>query len=210
MDHLHTLHADDNLRRDSLDADPMKLFANWYKAAEDAGIPLPNTMTLATVTPDNVPAARMVLLKGLDERGFIFFTNLESDKAIDLAANPIAALAFYWNQLARQVRIEGVASKLATDEAEAYFHSRPRGSQIAATVSPQSRPIPNREYLTSRYEALNAETEGSAVPLPPFWGGYLIVPHMIEFWQSGLYRLHDRFRYVKTEDGVWKANRLAP
>ena len=210
MDHLHTAYAGNHLQKDQLHPDPMKQFEAWYKTAEDAGVPLHNAMSVATATPNAAPSVRMLLLKGLDERGFIFYTNYQSRKANELTENPQVALLFYWNQLARQVRIEGVVTKLSVEESAEYFHSRPHGSQLAASASPQSQPIPDRTFLMTRYQALESAHKEQVVPLPAFWGGYLVIPKMIEFWQGGMYRLHDRFRYTLGENELWQIERLAP
>jgi pyridoxamine-phosphate oxidase len=211
MDHLHTKYANNSLEREILQADPMVQFELWLKEAENAGISLPNAMTLATATPNGKPSARMVLLKGLDERGFVFYTNFESRKGQELAQNPQAALVFYWDELARQVRIEGTVSKVSAAETDEYFHSRPLGSQIGATVSAQSTIIAGREALEAKHKQLEAKYEGGGVvPVPAFWGGFRVVPHTIEFWQSGMYRLHDRFRYTRMEESDWAIERLSP
>jgi pyridoxamine-phosphate oxidase len=209
MDHLHTKYENNSLKREDLMADPMGQFALWFGEAENAGISLPNAMTLATATPDGTPTARVVLLKGVEKGGFVFYTNYDSPKGQQLAQNPKAALTFYWNDLARQVRIEGNVSKVSAEETEAYFHSRPHGSQLAATVSAQSTILANRAELEVKHKVLEAKYEGGVVPVPAFWGGYRVVPHVIEFWQSGMYRLHDRFRYT-LQNGEWVIDRLSP
>jgi pyridoxamine 5'-phosphate oxidase len=192
-------------------ADPLAVFAQWYQAAAGAiGIHEPNAMTLATATTDGRPAARMVLLKGFDERGFSFFTNYESRKGRDLAANPWAALVFWWEPLERQVRIEGRVEKLSAAESDDYFHSRPLGSRLGAWASDQSRVIPNREVLEHRLTQLQAEYMDTYPERPPFWGGYRVIPDLIEFWQGGRNRLHDRLRYARQEGGAWLLERLAP
>ena len=190
-------------------ADPFVQFEMWFDDARKAGIPDVNAMALATCTVDGLPSNRVVLLKSVDARGFVFYTNHGSRKGHELQENPRAALLFYWAQLERQVRVEGVAEHLGRDEAAAYFHTRPRGSQIGAWASEQSRPIGGRAELEARYAELDAEYAGREVPLPPFWGGYRIVPTVLEFWQGRPSRLHDRLRYVRHEAG-FHIERLAP
>lgn len=191
------------------DPDPLVEFRRWFQAAADAQIPSVNAMTLATVDERGRPAARVVLLKEVDDRGFVFFTNYDSRKGRDLAAHPFAALVAFWEPLHRQVRIEGEVERVAPADSDAYFASRPRGSQIGAIASPQSRPIDSRAAL----EALVAEAEraaGASAPVrPPHWGGYRVVPDMIELWQGQPSRLHDRVRYRRA-GGRWERDRLAP
>ena len=192
------------------DPDPFRQFARWFEQASDAGIMEPNAMTLATATPDGVPSARMVLLKGVDERGFAFYTNYESRKGGELAANPQAALVFFWVELSRQVRIEGSVTPVSPEESDAYFHSRPRGSQIGSAASHQSRVIAGREPLERHAAELEAEYAGAEIPRPAFWGGYRLAPTLIEFWQGRPNRLHDRLRYRRLQDGGWLIERLSP
>jgi len=191
------------------DPDPIVEFRRWFQAAVDARIPSVNAMTLATVDERGRPAARVVLLKEVDDRGFVFFTNYDSRKGRDLAAHPFAALVVFWEPLHRQVRIEGAIEKLAPADSDAYFTSRPRGSQIGAIASPQSRLIASRAAL----EALVADAEravGAGDPVrPPHWGGYRVLPDMIELWQGQTSRLHDRVRYQR-DGGRWQRDRLAP
>src|SRR4051812_31517986 len=167
-------------------------------------------MTLATVGAQGRPSARVVLLRKLDERGFCFFTNYESRKGQELAANPWAALLFWWGRLERQVRIEGEVERLSEAESDAYYHSRPLGSQLGAWASPQSQVIANRDFLEERLAGLESEYADHAPPRPPFWGGYRLVPTVFEFWQGGPHRLHDRLRYQLQTDGSWQIERLAP
>jgi pyridoxamine 5'-phosphate oxidase len=189
--------------------DPIELFKKWYEAAEEAGIYLPEATALATADAAGAPAVRMVLLKGVDAAGFTFFTNYDSRKGAELAANPRAALVFHWAILERQVRIEGEVARLGVDESRAYFRTRPRGSRIGAWASQQSAPLPRREDLEQRVREYEAMYPGPDVPLPPFWGGYRLVPRRIEFWQGRINRLHDRLLFERTAMG-WTASRLYP
>jgi len=191
-----------------VDADPFRQFARWFEEAHAAELMEPNAMALATVDAEGRPACRMVLLKGADASGFTFFTNFESRKGRDLAANPRASLLFWWDRLHRQVRIEGTVEKVAAEEADGYFHSRPYGSRIGAAASPQSRVITSRAELEERFAALEAE-HPETPPRPPHWGGYRVVPDHFEFWQGRESRLHDRLVYVPKEQG-WRIERLAP
>jgi pyridoxamine 5'-phosphate oxidase len=190
--------------------EPFAQFQLWFGQAVAAGLPQPNAMTLATVGVDGRPAARMVLLKGLDEQGFVFYTNYESRKGAELAANPWAALVFYWFELHRQVRVEGQVARVSAEESDAYFASRPLGSQIGACASPQSQVIAGRDALDVRVRELDAAYVDHAPPRPPYWGGYRVIPTSIEFWQGRLNRLHDRLRYRQDEAGGWLVERLAP
>jgi pyridoxamine 5'-phosphate oxidase len=192
-----------------VDADPVVQFGRWFEQAEQAGLLEPTAMTLATATPDGRPSARMVLLRGFDERGFCFYTNHQSRKGVELAANPRAALVFWWGELERQVRIEGPVAPTSRAESEAYFHSRPPGSQLSAAASPQSRVIQDRAVLERRVAELAADSADGQVPLPDFWGGYRLTHEVVEFWQGRPNRLHDRLRYRRAGDG-WKIERLAP
>ena len=192
-----------------LDPDPVRQVATWYADAVAAGLAQPESMALATTTPDGFPSVRMVLLRCTDERGFSFFTNRDSRKARELAANPHAALVLYWQSLHRQVRIEGVVEELRADESAAYFATRPRGSQVAAWASAQSQAVANRNELDRLYAEAEARFSGEDVPLPSFWGGYRLVPEAIELWHGRENRLHDRVRYERTPDG-WTMTRLQP
>lgn len=190
------------------DADPIALFKAWFEAAEESGILLPEAMSLATASPDGVPSARMVLLKGVDQDGFVFFTNYGSQKAAELDANPHAALCFHWAVLQRQVRVVGTVQRCSQDESAHYFATRGRGSQIGAWASRQSQVLEDRSELEDRVRELDAKYSGE-VPLPPFWGGYRILPERIEFWQGRTDRLHDRLRFVR-DGGSWTTQRLYP
>ncbi len=190
-------------------ADPFAFFRAWLAEAETAEPNDPNAMALATVGPDGRPSIRVVLLKGLDARGFVFYTNTESRKGDHLAAHPLAAVNFHWKSLRRQVRVEGVVERVTEAEADAYFASRPRGSQIGAWASLQSRPLDSRATLERRVRELEALHAGRDVPRPPHWSGYRIVPQLMEFWQDREFRLHDRFQYAAGPDG-WTVARLYP
>lgn len=221
------------LRRRDLDPDPVRQFQNWFAQATEArasgsfqkffvrlyksllglGGSAPvdvNAMTLATADKEGRPSARMVLLKGVDSRGFIFFTNYDSRKAHELTENPKAALAFYWPDLERQVCVAGEVTKIPQAESEAYFRTRPRGSRIGAWASKQSEVLPDRAALEATWEKLEAEYPGEKIPMPPYWGGYILSPTRIEFWQGRPNRLHDRFRYTKSSDSTWLIERLSP
>jgi pyridoxamine 5'-phosphate oxidase len=197
------------LRKVDLLADPLEQFERWFDEAREIGLPEPNAMALATVDAAGQPAARTVLLKGIDRRGLTFFTNLESRKAQELAANPKAALLFWWQPQARQVRLEGEIETVAAAEADAYFASRPRGSQIGAWASAQSSVIADRRALEAAEREILTRFAGVEVPRPPFWGGYRLVPRRVEFWQGRRNRLHDRLRYTLHADR-WTIERLAP
>jgi pyridoxamine 5'-phosphate oxidase len=192
-----------------VDADPVVQFGRWFELAEQAGLLEPHAMTLATATPDGRPSARMVLLRGFDERGFCFYTNYQSRKGDELAANPRAALVFWWDKLERQVRVEGRVERTSRAESEAYFASRPPGSQLSAAASPQSRVIEDRATLERRVAELATAMPDGQLQLPEFWGGYRLVPDVVEFWQGRPNRLHDRLRYRRAGD-TWKLERLAP
>ena len=188
--------------------DPFEQFGRWYDEARASGIHEPNAMTLATIGP-NGPSARVVLLRGFDTRGFTFFTNYESDKGRELAGDARVALCIAWIDIARQVRVEGVASKVSREETDDYFRTRPRASQLGAWASAQSRPVASRAELESRYAELVTEYEGREVPAPPHWGGYRVAPVRIEFWQGRPSRMHDRIRY-ELDGTSWRIKRLAP
>jgi pyridoxamine 5'-phosphate oxidase len=197
-------------REEDADPSPVRQFARWFADAVDAGIREPEAMALATAAPDGSPSVRMVLLKGLDERGAVFYTNYESRKGRELAANPRGALVLYWDPLGRQVRIEGAVVPVGPAESDAYFRGRPRGSQIGAWASAQSRPIPARADLEARVGDLERRFEGEEVPRPPHWGGYRLEPASFEFWQHREDRLHDRLLYLPAAAGGWTVERLSP
>jgi pyridoxamine 5'-phosphate oxidase len=194
---------------EACDPDPIVEFRAWMSAAVGAQIATPNAMTLATVDERGRPAARIVLLKEVDDRGFVFYTSYDSRKARDLAAHPTAALVVFWEPLHRQIRVEGAIERVTAGESDAYFASRPRGSQLGAIASPQSQSLPSRKALEDLVAAVAAKHGEAALPRPVTWGGYRVVPDMIEFWQGQPSRLHDRVRY-QLANGTWKKDRLAP
>ncbi len=198
------------LTRKNVDPNPFKQFEQWFQAAVEAEPVLPEAVSLATATREGRLSSRMVLLKDFDETGFVFYTNYESRKGIELAENPNAALVFYWRQLERQICITGTVSRVSREESEAYFRTRPRGSQIGALTSPQSQVVASREVLERRFQQLMAEYEGREIPLPSYWGGYRLSPDTIEFWQGRSDRLHDRFLYKRQSGGPWQLERLSP
>ena len=192
-----------------LDPDPLRQFARWFDEAEAAGVRFPETMTLATASVDGSPSARMVLLKGADERGFAFYTNYDSRKGRELAANPRAALVLYSQALGRQVRVEGTVERVDVGESAAYWATRPRPSRVSAWASPQSEPVPGRDELEEAAAAIDGDFAGEDIPLPPHWGGYRVIPDSIELWEHRDDRLHDRVLYTREGDG-WRIERLAP
>lgn len=199
-----------HLLEDALPRDPMQLFHQWFGEAQESNILEPNAMTLATVDANGRPSARIVLLKEIRSEGFVFYTNYNSRKGIDISGNAFVSSVFLWKEIERQVRIEGKAIKLSEEASTSYYHSRPKGSQIGAWVSPQSQSISDRSVLEDEYEKLSNQYQNAdQLPKPPNWGGYVIIPEMIEYWQGRTSRLHDRIRYKAVENG-WAIDRLAP
>jgi len=198
------------LRVEDLKADPIEQFAQWFAQACDANILEPNAMSLATVSPQGQPSLRTVLLKSYDTDGFVFFTNFQSRKAREIEHNPRVSLMFPWLALARQLIVIGAAERISTAQTLRYFLTRPRGSQVAAWISPQSSVISSRKLLEIEWEQMKRKFADGQVPLPPFWGGYRVQPREIEFWQGRPNRMHDRFRYTINEDRTWKLEQLAP
>ena len=199
-----------SLQEADANPDPIHMFGEWLQVAVESGLREPNAMTLATSTPAGMPSARVVLLKSYDRQGFVFYTNYTSRKGCELADNPHAALVFWWGELERQVRIEGLVSKVSAEESDAYYASRPLGAQLGAWVSAQSSVIPGRRVLEDRLAEVTAQYAGQAPQRPPFWGGYRLAPQGIEFWQGGVHRLHDRLLYTRLEHGAWRLERLSP
>lgn len=200
----------DQLLESQVDPDPIRQFDLWFHQAVSADVPEPNAMTLATCTPDGRPSARVVLLRGFDDRGFTFFTNYNSRKGAELAQNPLAALCLFWPALERQVRIEGRVEQTSALESETYFRGRPPGSRLGAWASPQSHVVPSRDALETQMRELETRFPPDAIPRPDHWGGYRLVPDSIEFWQGRQNRLHDRLRYRRSTDSPWLLERLAP
>jgi pyridoxamine 5'-phosphate oxidase len=198
------------LLESDVDADPFRQFHAWLEEALTGGLAEPNAMILATVSADGQPSARTVLLRGLDDTGFVFYTNYDSRKGRELAENPRAALVFYWPELQRQVRIEGTVERISPEESDQYWQTRPRDSQLGAWASAQSAVLPNRGVLEERFREVEKQYEGRDVPRPPNWGGYRVRPTVLEFWQGRPGRLHDRLCYRRLPTGGWKIERLAP
>ena len=198
------------LSEGSIESDPIRQFENWWQEAVASGIDEVNAMVLATASADGLPAARIVLLKGFSEKGFIFFTNYNSYKGKQLLENPKACLVFFWKELERQVRITGIVQKTSDKESDEYFHSRPLASQLGASISPQSTIIKNREWLENQFSECEKQNSGDTIQRPPHWGGFIVKPVIIEFWQGRPSRLHDRIEYSLQEYGEWKTVRLAP
>jgi pyridoxamine 5'-phosphate oxidase len=198
------------LHRRDLDPDPLKQFEQWLNDAIAAGQIEPTAMTLATATPDGRPSARIVLLKGVDANGFVFFTNYLSQKGREIEANPNVELVFFWDKLERTVRVHGTVTRSSREESETYFHQRPKRSQIGAAASNQSEVVENREVLEQRFAELEKQYEQTVVPTPPHWGGFCVKPESIEFWQGRRSRLHDRLRYRRGAGGAWVIERIAP
>ena len=212
MEDISTVYKAAELDERNVDADPIRQFQRWFEEALACGMPMADAMTLCTATADGKPSARMVLLKGIDESGFVFYTNYRSRKAIELEANPFAALVFYWEPLERQVRVEGRVSRISPAESDDYFRTRPRESQLGAIASPQSDVIESRAVLEQRYQQLEDEfsDETRLVQRPSHWGGYRLKPERIEFWKGRPGRLHDRLLYEVGSDNDWAITRLAP
>lgn len=198
------------LKEKDLAKDPFRQFDKWFQEAEAARIPEPNAMTLATANRDARPSARTVLLKGVDGRGFVFYTNYESRKGRDLEANPQASLVFAWLALERQVIVNGLVARITREESAAYFHSRPLANQLSAWASQQSTIVSSRSVLEDNMKMLEKKYAGQTVPLPPYWGGFRLNPETVEFWQGRRSRLHDRLRYRRESDGSWAIDRLSP
>ena len=209
-DELRREYDSHGLRESNAAENPFEQFELWFQQAVDAKFDLPDAMTLATASKDGLPSARIVLLRGFDERGLVFFTDYQSQKGQELAGNPHAALVFYWRELDRQIRVSGTVSTVSREESEKYFRSRPVGSQLAALVSNQSEVIPNRQELESKYMQLMETYRHKEIPLPPCWGGFRLSPDWFEFWQGRPNRLHDRLRYTRRSDEGWKIERLSP
>jgi pyridoxamine 5'-phosphate oxidase len=210
LESLRSNYALSGLNETDLLDTPFQQFQRWLEQAIAAKLPEPNAMTLATLSTEGKPIARMVLLKGLDEKGFVFYTNYDSAKGKQLTETDSAALVFWWAGLERQVRVEGMVEKVSSEESDAYFQSRPKASQLGAWASPQSQVIENREVLDKRLAQLEEKYAIEKVPRPPHWGGFLVIPTAIEFWQGRPSRLHDRIRYELDEKGDWFYQRLAP
>lgn len=207
---LRREYSSQSLLENQVSANAIDQFSKWWDEAISSEIVEANAMSLATASNDGMPYARVVLLKGFDERGFMFYTNYKSIKGIQLDENPRACLLFYWKELERQVRIIGLVEKLSDEENDEYFHSRPEGSRIGAWTSPQSEVVENREWLDNRYRELSVKMTGGNIERPPHWGGYLVRPIIVEFWQGRPSRLHDRIQYSLQDDSSWKIERLAP
>jgi pyridoxamine 5'-phosphate oxidase len=198
------------LREEDIDPDPLRQFTAWFREAEAAGVGMPEAAALATATPDGAPSARMVLVKGFDERGFVFYSNYSSRKGGELAANPRAALLFHWNTLGRQIRIEGTVARTSAEESAAYVRERPRASQLSALASPQSQIVESRQALELRVRELGERYRESELPPPSNWGGFRLLPRTVELWQQRQDRLHDRLRYLRDDEFGWLIERLAP
>jgi len=198
------------LSRQNVLANPISQFKTWYQAAIEQEVLFQDAMHLGTVSSDGMPAGRIVLLRGVDENGFVFYTNYHSRKGHELADNPHASLTFFWPEMKRQIRIEGAVARTSELQSDNYFKSRPRGSQLGAAASPQSEVIDSRSFLQEGYEELVRKYEGDDVPRPAHWGGFCVNPQRIEFWQDVPDRLHDRMLYERTEAGIWEISRLAP
>jgi pyridoxamine 5'-phosphate oxidase len=210
LQHIRTEYTKFGLDESTADKNPIAQFQKWFMEAQEAGVPEPNAMSVATVSPDGRPSVRILLLKGIENDAFVFYTNYQSKKGGHLVQNPACALTFFWPELERQVRIEGIAGRVPDNQSTTYFQSRPRGSQLGAWASPQSAPIKNRALLEERLADIEKRFKDTdSIPKPQQWGGYAVKPYMIEFWQGRPNRLHDRIEYLKV-DNSWVVNRLAP
>lgn len=198
------------LRREDLHQDPLEQARRWVDQAMQQELPLANAMTLATADEQGRPSCRTVLLKGIEDGGFVFFTHYDSRKGNEMAVNPNVAAVLFWEPFSRQICISGTAEKLSAEQSRAYFLSRPRGSQLSAAVSPQSHPVPSRSWLEDRQHALAEDVGDGEIPMPEHWGGYRIMPREIQFWHGRPDRLHDRFRFLRRDEGAWELERLAP
>ncbi len=203
-------YSSQSLLENDVAPEPMLQFDRWWQQVINAQVVEPNAMTLATASSDGLPSARIVLLKGFDQNGFVFFTNYHSYKGIQLQENPKACLVFFWKELERQVRVVGLVKKMDPEESDEYFHSRPIGSQLGAWASPQSQVIEDRNWLDNQYLKIAEQFREEKIERPPHWGGYVVQPVIVEFWQGRPSRLHDRIQYTLKEGGAWKIERLAP
>ena len=210
LQNLRKDYSSASLTEKDSDTNPIKQFDSWFNEAVTANVLEPNAMTLSTATTDGRPSARIILLKDYNPDGFSFYTNYLSRKGREIAKNPMGALTFFWGELERQVRIEGTIEKLSKEQSERYFQTRPKGSQLGALVSPQSQEIAGREVLETKMSQLETEYADKEIPKPSFWGGYILKPRMVEFWQGQQSRLHDRILYKKVDNSTWKTVRLAP
>jgi len=207
---IRKTYSQKTLSEESIDSNPITQFDKWWQEAVASDIDEVNAMTLATASADGIPSARIVLLKGFSEKGFIFFTNYDSFKGKQLLENPKACLVFFWKELERQVRITGIVQKTSDKESDEYFYSRPQGSQLGACISPQSTVIESREWLENRYNEFEKQNSDGSIQRPSHWGGFIVKPVIIEFWQGRPSRLHDRIEYSLQENGEWNSVRLAP
>jgi len=210
LENMREQYGNESLDKKSVAKNPVIQFEKWMSEAMYAKLPEPNAMTLATADINGKPTARVVLLKGIENDAFIFYTNYDSKKGQDLLYNPYATLVFYWHPIEKQIRIEGRVEKVSAEQSEKYFHSRPRASQLSGAVSPQSSIISNRKVLVDKVEALKKEIGENEIPRPKSWGGYRVIPNRFEFWQGRADRLHDRVVYIQAENNGWKIERLAP
>jgi pyridoxamine 5'-phosphate oxidase len=208
--HLRREYRSQALLEKHASRNPLVLFQRWFKEALKSKVVDANALALATVSRSGVPSNRIVLLKGLDNRGFIFYTNYQSQKSREIAQKAVASLLFFWPQLIRQIRVDGKVVKISPRESDAYFKTRPRGSQLGAWASEQSEVVPGRDFLEESMGALEEKYKSKVIPRPPHWGGFLVIPQSIEFWQGRPNRLHDRLRYVRQSKGSWHRERLAP